>query len=77
MDSLLRRAATLDAMSYSEKRALVADFETRVTVFPGSAEERFKIDMRYDLDGWVAYVEESDFVDGSVFGLLPGTGRRA
>lgn len=54
IDRLLARAATVEAMSYAERRAILGEFGVSATVFPAGSEARYAIDMVFDLEPWEA-----------------------
>lgn len=53
VDRLIARAATVGAMTYAERRAILSEFGVSATVFPVSAESRWTADMAFDLDAWI------------------------
>jgi len=54
IDRLIARAATVNAMTYAERRAIVDEFGVRATVYPASSGSRYHVDMAFDLEPWEA-----------------------
>jgi DNA invertase Pin-like site-specific DNA recombinase len=61
VDRLIARAATIDAMTYGEKRAILNEFGVKATVYPVGSESRFAIDMAFDLEAWETEASDSVF----------------
>lgn len=54
IDRLIARAATVEAMSFAERRAILGEFGVSATVFPAGSEVRYAIDMVFNLEPWDA-----------------------
>jgi hypothetical protein len=54
LDRICNQMATVDQLTYEEKRIILDKFGVRAYVWPVSAPQRYRIEMAYDLDAWYA-----------------------
>lgn len=51
IDRLIARAATVDAMTYAERRSMLSEFGVRATVYPASHPFRYTVDFAFEIEG--------------------------